>query len=575
MALLLVVTLVPGAHADDGGGMPPSAETFGGEGLDTETLATTLQAEPPAASQGVDGTGDPEAGAEGLPQPWVPLEVTERRAEGQESGSQQREVDTGGSEGPSGQRTREQDQSGQGGEGGQPQRDVTAVLRLSLEVVPGVQGNAASPGAADLTLGLPVAAGGAQTHPQPEHGRPGDDDVEAPGELVVAAPTDSGDRQGRGRPPGRSRPPAAEQQPPNPSAPLPQRVRAAGQAVQGPGAYSLEFLRAWHEETRKLRREVAGSPDASTVNALYQRVWRRLGPLEAAVAAAQQPPDPTAPLDERVRAAGQAVQGMGPYSPEILRAWHEETGKLRLRVAGSPDATIVNALYQRVLRRLGRPEDVVAAVQQPPDPTAPLDERVRAADRAVRGMGAYSLEILRAWHEETRKLRREVVERSPDAATVKSAYGRVLRRLRRSDASASGGAGGSASPMSIVTLTPGPPPQQSLAGEQVVPGTSGHPSPDDEDRELVTGTVGFPSPDDEDRELVTGTVGRTVTPAQAVGTGRLAAVSAELAPAGVVGVSLAVILSVLRTLGCRGACPAAVLGPAVPGFQGVPGKLQG
>src|SRR4029453_10180597 len=120
----------------------------------------------------------------GPPQPPVPLEVTEHRPEGQESGSQQREVDTSGSEDPGGQRTREHDQSGLGGEGGQPQRDVTAVLRLSLEVVPSVPGDAASHRAADPTPGLPVAAGDAQTQPQPERGRPGDDDAEAPGELA-------------------------------------------------------------------------------------------------------------------------------------------------------------------------------------------------------------------------------------------------------------------------------------------------------------------------------------------------------------------------------------------------------
>jgi hypothetical protein len=67
----------------------------------------------------------------------------------------------------------------------------------------------------------------------------------------------------------------------------------------------------------------------------------------------------------------------------------------------------------------------------------------------------------------------------------------------------------------------------------------------------------------------------TATSAQAVGGGRLAAVSTELAPVGFVGVSLAVLLSLLTTVGCTGKCAAALLGPAVLGFRGVPGELQG
>src|SRR5262247_1101059 len=62
LALVLVAALVPGAHADDGGGVPPSAEPLGGEGLDAETFEATT----PVSPEGADGTGgEARTGAEG------------------------------------------------------------------------------------------------------------------------------------------------------------------------------------------------------------------------------------------------------------------------------------------------------------------------------------------------------------------------------------------------------------------------------------------------------------------------------------------------------------------------------
>jgi len=96
--LVLVAALVPGAHADDGGGVPPSAEPLGGEGLDAETFEATT----PVSPEGADGTGgEARTGAEGSatggkdPQDPASLTVAEHHQEVQPPGVQQPEVDTG------------------------------------------------------------------------------------------------------------------------------------------------------------------------------------------------------------------------------------------------------------------------------------------------------------------------------------------------------------------------------------------------------------------------------------------------------------------------------------------------
>jgi hypothetical protein len=136
-----------------------------------------------------------------------------------------------------------------------------------------------------------------------EGGCPGG--LEVPEELIAAATPGGGGRGRGGRQPAPDAPqeagPAAGQVPqpqaganepvaPDPSAPLPERVRAAAEALRGTGPYALDELRGWRQFALELGREVErGSPEAETAAALYRRVWTRSrGPEEAAAAA--QPP---------------------------------------------------------------------------------------------------------------------------------------------------------------------------------------------------------------------------------------------------------------------------------------------
>jgi len=226
LALVLVAALMPGAHAEGeggDGGMPVAAEGLGDEAAaenSVQTSAAKTQASPDDAA---DAGGDAAGG---------------------------------------GVRTGEQEQ--------QLTREPVGVANVHPR-------DTGSHGAADATLELPVAAGDTQAQQQ-ERASSGDEDMEAPTELALAAPTDRGGGHGRGRPPGRgqlpedeqSAPdapqeagPSAEQTVPSPagmteplpdaSAPLAERVRAADQAIRSRGAYAPETLRAWHQESLELR----------------------------------------------------------------------------------------------------------------------------------------------------------------------------------------------------------------------------------------------------------------------------------------------------------------------------------
>jgi hypothetical protein len=363
LALVLVAALVPAARAEESGA--PAEPGIPETGL----LPVRVEAEAYNVQASLEV--------------WTPVSPDDAAAAG------------GGAGGDGGDRAGEQEQ--------RSTQEPAAVAEARL-------GNTASQGAAPPEPPEPpVAAAAEGEQAQQQHAGSGDGDVEAPTELVLVVPPDRGGGQGQGRPPDDSRLPADAQSAPdashqadpgteqtgqspaggtelampNPLAPVPERIRAAAQAVRGgrDAAFSREYLEAWHRETLDLWHRVPGaSPEGITVYNTYQRVRHQLRPLEAAAAAVSYEwPNVSARLDERIRAAGQAARGRGAgYSREFLEAWQRETLDLRHRVAGaSHDSRTVFNTYQRVTARLDRMEQAAAraagrtSVQQAPDQPAP------------------------------------------------------------------------------------------------------------------------------------------------------------------------------------------------------------
>src|SRR5262245_25866144 len=111
-----------------------------------------------------------------------------------------------------------------------------------------------------------------------------------------------------------------------------------------------------------------------------------------------------------------------------------------------------------------------------------------------------------------------------------------------------------------------------MSSTQLDTQTPGHPTP--EGQQVGTGTTGFPSHKEKNEELVSGNLGHT-PPKIDTSIPPTLAIPPELAPMGITGVMLAVLLSALQAAGCKGPCPASILGPVMRGSQGVPGHLQG